>query len=295
MTDSTTGATGPATTRVTVLGTGTMGTGVARTLVREGFAVTVWNRTAERARPLGDDGATVAETAGEAVATADVVLSVLYDADSVAEVLDEVGDGLPEGAVWAQCSTIGVEGTERVRAIADAEGVTLLDAMMLGTKGPAEQGTLVLLVSGDPSVVDRVRPVFDAMGQRTVVAGDAIGDATRLKLVANTWIASITAATAQSVSLARALGVEPQLFLDAIEGGASDSPYAHVKGGAMLSGDLAPSFALDGLLKDVRLAADAASGTDFSPVLLDALEHAYATASRRGHGADDVAAVVHAF
>lgn len=280
---------------IAVLGTGTMGAAVARTLLRDGFRVTAWNRTTERAEPLRGSGATVAASAAEAVAEADVVLTVLFDGAAVEEVLAEVADALPPTAVVVQCSTIGVEATDRIVGAYGDRAFTLVEAMMLGTKGPAEQGTLVMLAAGDRDAVERIRPVLDSMGQKTVVAGDAVGAATRLKLAANAWIATITAGTAQSLALTKALGLDPDLFLRAIEGGQSDSAYAHIKGGAMTAGEFPPSFALDGLLKDVRLATAAAADEGVATDLLAGLDAVYGRASAEGHGGEDIAAVFRAF
>ncbi|WIE76214.1 NAD(P)-dependent oxidoreductase [Curtobacterium sp. MCSS17_007] len=280
---------------MTVLGTGTMGAGVARSLLRGGHRVTVWNRNADKARPLADDGATVATAAAGAVADAEVVLLTLFDTDAVVDVLEAAGGDAPEGAVWVQASTVGVAGTETVVQLAEKYGITLVEAMMLGTKGPAEQGTLTMLAAGPADVLDRVVPVLDAIGAKTVRAGDRVGDGTALKLAANAWIASITAATGQSLAIARGLGLDPQLFLDAIQGTASDSPYAHTKGAAMVGGDLAPQFALDGLRKDIGLIGEAARSAGVSTTLLDALDRVYAQASAAGHGAEDIAAVGTAF
>ena len=281
--------------RVTVLGTGTMGAGVARSLLRGGHRVTVWNRNADKARPLADDGATVATDAAGAVADAEVVLLTLFDTDAVVDVLEAAGGDAPEGAVWVQASTVGVAGTETVVQLAEKYGITLVEAMMLGTKGPAEQGTLTMLAAGPADVLERVVPVLDAIGAKTVRAGDRVGDGTALKLAANAWIASITAATGQSLAIARGLGLDPQLFLDAIQGTASDSPYAQTKGAAMIGGDLAPQFALDGLRKDIGLIGEAARSAGVSTTLLDALDRVYAQASAAGHGAEDIAAVGTAF
>ncbi|KQR63826.1 NAD(P)-dependent oxidoreductase [Frigoribacterium sp. Leaf172] len=277
--------------RVAVLGTGIMGQGVARSLHREGHEVTAWNRTRERAEPLAADGITVVDTAEEAVAEADVVLLVLFDGDAVLEVLDAAAQAGPASAVWVQASTIGLEATSRVVARADELGVDLIEAMMLGTKKPAADGKLVMLAAGPTALVERVAPVLDAMGAKTVTAGDRVGAGTALKLAANAWIASVTAATAQSIALAEGLGLDPQLFLDAISGGQSDTPYAHVKGASMIAGDYPAQFALDGLRKDIDLMRAAAPGASLDPTLLDALAEVFAAASERGHGGDDIAAV----
>ena len=281
--------------RVTVLGTGTMGAGVAGSLVRAGHRVTVWNRSADRAAPLAEQGATVATEAAEAVAEAEVVLLTLFDTDAVVDVLEAAAGEAPSDAVWVQASTVGVAGTETVVKLAEKYGITLVEAMMLGTKGPAEQGKLTMLAAGPSDLLDRIDPVLDAIGAKTVRAGERVGDGTAVKLAANAWIASITAATAQSLALTRSLGLDPALFLDAIDGTASDSPYAHTKGDAMIAGEFPAQFALDGLRKDIWLIADAAREADVSTVLLDALGRVYADASAAGHGGDDIAAVSTAF
>ncbi|WIE55241.1 MULTISPECIES: NAD(P)-dependent oxidoreductase [unclassified Curtobacterium] len=281
--------------RVTVLGTGAMGAGVAGSLLREGHDVTVWNRSAQRAQPLGEQGATVATSPADAVASAQVVLLTLFDIDAVLEVLGQAADAAPESAIWVQSSTIGLEGTERVVRVAAEHGITLVEAMMLGTKGPAEQGKLTMLAAGPQEFLDRVRPVLEAISVKIVVAGDAVGAGTALKLAANAWIASITAATAQSLTLTTALGLDPDLFLQAIDGSASDSQYAHTKGAAMIADRFDPQFALDGLRKDIGLMVDAANESGVSTTLLDALVTVYGQASAAGHGGDDIAAVVTGF
>ncbi|WP_416405899.1 NAD(P)-dependent oxidoreductase [Curtobacterium sp. LFS084] len=281
--------------RVSVLGTGAMGAGVAGSLLREGHAVTVWNRSADKAAPLGDRGATVADDPGAAVAEAEVVLLTLFDTDAVVDVLEAAAGEAPTDAVWVQCSTIGVAGTETVVQLAGKYGITLVEAMMLGTKAPAEQGTLTMLAAGPADVLERIDPVLDAIGAKTVRAGDHVGAGTALKLAANAWIASITAATGQSLALARSLGLDPALFLEAIDGSASDSAYAHTKGKSIIDGSFPAQFALDGLRKDIGLITDAARATGVSTVVLDALGRVYADASAAGHGGDDIAAVGTAF
>ncbi|MBM7803957.1 3-hydroxyisobutyrate dehydrogenase [Curtobacterium luteum] len=280
---------------MSVLGTGAMGAGVAGSLRRAGHDVTVWNRTRERAEPLADAGATVVDTPSEAVADAEVVLLTLFDTDAVVDVLEQAAGDAPEEAVWVQASTIGTAGTETVVQLAAKYDITLVEAMMLGTKAPAEQGKLTLLAAGPADVLDGLGSVFEAIAVKTVRAGEQVGQGTALKLAANAWIASITAATGQSLAIARSLGLDPALFLEAIDGSASDSPYAHTKGESMIEGAFPAQFALDGLRKDIGLIAEAARAAGVSTVLLEALGRVYADASAAGHGGDDIAAVGTAF
>lgn len=280
---------------VAVLGTGTMGTGMARSLLRNGIAVRVWNRTGARAQALAADGATIAESPVDAVAGADVIITMLYDAASVLDVMIDAAPAVTPDAVWLQSATIGLEGTTQAAALAQATALRMIDAPVLGTKEPAEQGTLVMLVSGDRTALDGLQPVLDAISVRRVWAGDLPGQAMALKLACNAWIASITAATAQSLTLASGLAVDPQLFLDAIAGGPADCAYAHLKGGQMMAAEFAPSFELDGLSKDVGLIADAAGRAGVDTTLLDALGEVYRRAGELGHGKEDIAAVIRTF
>lgn len=275
--------------RVAVLGTGTMGAGMARSLRREGLEVTAWNRTRAKAEPLAEAGVTVADSVADAVGGADAVITILFDVDAVLDVTDDLLAALPADAVWLQSATVGVDG---IRRIADRAGdVALLDAPMLGTKQPAEQGKLVPLVSGPANLVERARPVLEAVGAKTVIAGERIGDATALKLACNAWIFSITAATAQSLAVAGHLGIDPSLFLEAIDGGPSNTPYAQLKGKAMLAGDFTPAFGLDGGRKDLRLIAEASGAAGVPQNLLDGVRALFDAAAEKGHGDDDLAAV----
>ncbi|GAA4842802.1 NAD(P)-dependent oxidoreductase [Actinomycetospora corticicola] len=282
-------------TSVAVLGTGIMGAGMARSLLREGLDVTVWNRSPEKAKPLADDGATVADSAADAVAGADVVITMLFDIEPVLSVMADAAGSLRDDAVWMQASTVGIEGTRRVGAFAAEHGIDVLDAPVLGTKAPAENGKLVILASGPSALRDRVASAFDAMGARTQWVSETLGDASKLKLAVNAWIGVMVNGTAQSIALARGLGLDPQQFLDAVDGQAVDSPYVQLKGKAMITGDYTPSFELDGVIKDTDLIRDALAEAGTATTLADAVADRLAAASAQGHGAEDMAAVVHGY
>ena len=281
--------------QVAVLGTGTMGAGMSRSLLRAGHTVRVWNRTAERAEPLAADGATVAGSAGEAVRGAEVVLVVLFDTAAVLDVLADAAGAAEPGAVWLQVSTIGPQGTERVAALAAEHGLRLVDAPVLGTKAPAEQGKLVALLSGDRAAVEAAGPVLAAISARQVHAGERLGAASALKLVCNCWIAMQNAAIGQSIALAEGLGLDPELFLEATKGSAADSAYLHLKAELVRKGDYPPSFTLDGALKDVELILAAAREVGVTDDVLVGLRSIYRRASDAGHGGADMAAVYTAF
>ena len=203
---------------VAVLGIGAMGHGMAASALRAGIPTIVWNRTMEATRDLAELGAEVAETAADAARRAAILVTMVTDADAVLSIARDQGmlAALAPGAIWAQMSTIGVAGTDRVVAMAGAQrpDVMLLDAPVSGSKDPAEHGELTIFASGPDEARARVAPLFDATGQRTIWVGEA-GAGTRLKLVNNTWLAFAAEAVAASVALARRLGLETDTVADA--------------------------------------------------------------------------------
>ena len=275
---------------VALLGTGTMGAGMARNIARAGIELRVWNRTRFKAEPLSEAGATVADSIADAVRGADVVITMLYDTDSVVHALQEAREAVTEGTVLLQQSTVGVAGVDRLVALAAELGLVYLDAPVLGTKQPADSGALVVLVSGPEKRRELVTPVLDAIGSRTMWVGSDPGQAMRLKLVANSWVLTVVEGVAEALSLAGALGVDPRDFLSAIEGGALDAPYVQRKGAAMLDGDFAPSFVLDGAAKDAGLIADAARAVGADTGFIEVVQQHFDRASKAGHGDKDMSA-----
>lgn len=275
---------------VAVLGTGIMGLPMARRMLAAGLPVRAWNRTTDRAAPLADDGGTVCAEAADAVHGADLVVTMLADGPAVAEVMAGARDALGKDALWLQTSTVGLEYADRFTALADEYGVGYVDAPVVGTKQPAEQGTLAVLASGPDDVRERCAPVFDAVGAKTLWVGPA-GAGSRLKLVVNSWIQALTGGTAEAMALAGALGLDPGLFLTAIEGAAVDSMYAHLKGKAIIAGEYPASFPLSLAAKDARLVGEAAAGRGLSLPLSEAVRDQFERAERLGHGDKDMAAV----
>ena len=282
--------------RVAVLGTGIMGSGMARSLLRSGLDVTVWNRDRGRAVPLAADGAEVAGSAPEAVADADVVITMLWDGNSVADVMADALPAARDGVLWAQTTTVGIrDAGEMLAALADGCGARYIDSPVLGSRQPAEEGRLTVLAAAPEPLREEITPVFGAIGSRTVWISERPGDGTRLKLVANSWVATLVAAAAQSIALAQGLGLDPRAFLDMMKGGAVDAPYLHVKGEAIIDGRYDTSFAVDGAVKDTGLIAAAMRECGADASLIDAVGHQYRKASAAGHGEEDMAAVYRAF
>jgi 3-hydroxyisobutyrate dehydrogenase len=276
---------------VAVIGTGIMGSAMTRNLVAAGLSTRVWDQSPSATGPLADAGAVVAASARDAVRDAGVVITMLPTADVVESVIFDggVADAFAVGCVWVQMGTIGVEATLRVRdrLAADRPGVMFVDAPVSGSKGPAEQGELLILASGPAVAADAVAPVFDVIGRKTVWLG-AAGKGSQVKLIVNAYMSILIEGVAEIMELADRLDVGHQQLAEVIEGGPLDAPIADAKFRKMDRGDFAAEFPLEWALKDVDLAIGAAG--DDTPPLLAALSGQWHTAVAAGHGRQDVSA-----
>ena len=265
-------------TTVAVLGAGIMGSAMTRNLAAAGLNTRVWDRSAAATAPLAAAGAVVVITI---LPTADVVNSVIFDGG--------VADAFADGCVWAQMGTIGIESTLRIRdrLAAQRPSVIFVDAPVSGSKGPAEQGQLLILASGSAAAADRVDPVFDILGRKTVWLGQ-VGQGSVVKLVVNAYMSILIEGVAETMELADRLGISHEQLAEAIEGGPLDAPIADAKLHKIDRGDYAPEFPLEWALKDVDLAISAAG--DQTPPLLAALSRQWHAAVAAGHGRQDVSA-----
>jgi 3-hydroxyisobutyrate dehydrogenase len=283
------GADGP---RVAVLGAGIMGSAMTRNLIDAELHTTVWDRTQSVVTALAHAGAVAAASPQDAVRYAHIVITMLPTADAVESVMfgDGVVDALAKDATWAQMGTIGIGATEEIagRLGRQRPDVQFVDAPVSGSKAPAETGQLLILASGPAGAQDAVRPVFDAIGRKTVWLG-AAGQGTRMKLVVNSYMSTLIEGVAEALQLAARLGVDTARLADSIEGGPLDAPIADAKLHKMNTGDFAPEFPLEWALKDVDLALTAAGGQAALP-LLAALSRQWHGAVDAGHGRDDVSA-----
>jgi 3-hydroxyisobutyrate dehydrogenase len=278
---------------VAVLGAGgTMGMGMATNIARAGLPLVAWNRTREKAEPLTEHGARVVDTPAEAGAGTDVIVTMLTDGDAVLAAMQRQDGALSragEDCVWVQMSTIGERATQRCIELAQEAGVGFVDAPVSGTKQPAAEGQLVVMASGPQQLRERVQPVFDAVGRSTLWVSDDAGAGTRLKLVTNAWLVAVAEGVAETVALAEGLGLEPALFLEAIDGGPLDAPYARMKAQAMIDRDFTPAFALKLATKDAMLAVESAGEHDLDLPVLRAISERMQQAVA-GHGDEDLSA-----
>ena len=277
---------------VAVLGTGTMGAGMARSLRRAGLEVRVWNRTSERAEPLAQSGAVVAATPAEAVRGADVIITMLTDGPAVLAALNAARAGLSDGQVWLQTSTVGVSAAEELAAFASANALDLVDAPVLGTRQPAEAGQLLVFAAGSDRARELGAAALDAVAARTIwLDTDPAGaTATRLKLVVNSWVLATVTAAAEAISLAEGLGLDKAIFSSTIAGGGLDSPYLQAKAAAILSGDFSPNFGLATAAKDAQLILHDADAAGVRLDMLAAVSERFQRAIKEGHGDKDLSA-----
>lgn len=277
---------------VAVLGTGIMGAGMARSLAAAGHRVTAWNRTADRARPLAEHGIRVVADPQAAVRDADAVVTMLLDGPTVLDVMRRAAPGLRDGVVWLQSSTVGPTAQGELAAFAHEHGAYFWDAPVLGTRGVAETGQLTVLAAGPAVARPVAERVFEAIGRSTIWLGQdgTEGPASSLKLVLNSWVLAVTNATAETMALARGLGVDPDRFFEAIDGGSLDMGYLRVKADAIRNGDFTPQFTVEGAAKDLRLIVAAGERNGVRMDLAAAGVERFGRAARYGHGGDDMAA-----
>jgi 3-hydroxyisobutyrate dehydrogenase len=282
----------PATPVVAFLGTGRMGGPMAANLARGGLGVRVWNRTSSRAEALAADGAVVAASPAEAVRGATIIITMLADGPATerAATGPEGFLAAAPGAIWVQMATVGIDWTTRLAGLAAAHGVAFVDAPVSGSEGPARAGQLTILASGPEPVRDTLDPVFSVLGRATAWLGQA-GQGTRAKLVLNNWLADLTETTAETLSFARRLGLDPAGIVDLLQSSPLGAPYAVQKARVMLAGDFSPAFALKHALKDAELAAQAAQGNGAALTLTTALLPRWRQAAASGHADDDLAVV----
>jgi 3-hydroxyisobutyrate dehydrogenase len=244
------------------------------------------------ARGVVEKGAEIASSVADAVKGVDVVITMVTDTAAVTSIAIDLGmlEALPSDAVWAQMSTIGVEGTAAISSIAEKErpDVIFLDAPVSGSKVPAEQGKLTIFASGSEQARTTVEPVCEAVGQRTVWLG-AVGMGSRMKLVNNTLLAFSAEGVANSLALAHRLGLEIHSVRDAFEGGPLMSPWMTGKLSRMEDGNYSPEFPLALALKDVRLALEQADSHRFE--VLASLAREWDEAVNQGLGEQDVTVV----
>jgi 3-hydroxyisobutyrate dehydrogenase-like beta-hydroxyacid dehydrogenase len=280
---------------VSFLGLGTMGAPMAAN-VGKAHALTVWNRTPERARPLIDGGARFAATPAEAARGADVIVLMLSDPRAVHAVVDGADGilaGLEPNALVIDMSTVDVATARAVDAKVRARGGRFVDAPVSGTRKPAVDAKLVIMAGGDPADVARARPLLETMGR--VVPVGAVGQGMAAKLVLNGLGAHMMTGFAAMMVLAARLGLDLRAMLEVIGSGAFSSPLYASKGPRMMARDFDADFTLTLMHKDQELVIATAAENGYAMPTLAAIRDVLAEAIAAGYGDGDLSGVVRLF
>jgi 3-hydroxyisobutyrate dehydrogenase-like beta-hydroxyacid dehydrogenase len=263
---------------VALIGAGRMGSGIARNLLRAGHNVVVYNRSRARADALAAEGARIGESPAEAARECDAALTMLADDDATEHAVwgeNGIATGLKQGAVHICSATISTALARRLSHAHAERGQHYLSAPVFGRPEAAEAKNLVVVTAGSPPAIDRCRPLFDAIGRLTFVAGGEPWQANAVKLCGNFMIASMLETFSEAFATLRKSGVTPHRFLDVMNALFASPVYANY--GRLLADErFEPAgFALKLGLKDVRLtlqaAEEVASPMPFAAVIRDHL------------------------
>ena len=257
------------------IGLGLMGKPMAQNLLRAGFPLTVWNRTKSKADDLVRAGAKLAANPREAAAQSDLLITIVSDPPALEEVLFASGslEALRKGTILIDSSTVSPDTERRVAAACAERGVDFLDAPVTGGTWGAEKGELVFMVGGDAKVLDRAKPVLEAMGKKFFLLGPN-GAGQTVKLGMNLLLALEIDAWAESLALVTKAGVPAERLIEVMQSSMGHARLLDVKTPLMLKNEYPASFPLRLMHKDLRLALELARehGTR-----LPAAEAAYAT------------------
>lgn len=248
------------TERIGLIGLGIMGKPMGKNLLKAGFPLTVWNRSAGRADELRELGAKVASSPREVAENSDIVITIVSDSPDVQEVvLGENGaiHGLKAGSVLVDMSTISPQVTRELAATLRDKAVDMLDAPVSGGEKGAIEGTLSIMVGGDAAVLERVRPAFDAMGKRIVHIG-ANGMGQVCKLANQIAVVLNNLSMAEALVFAAKSGADVNKVLEAIQAGAAGSWALNNYAPKILRRDFSPGFLVSLQQKDLKLVMEAA-------------------------------------
>src|SRR3989338_4511298 len=280
--------------RVGFLGLGTMGAPMAANLLKAGFKLQVWNRTAAKTAPLAALGAKTGKSPAHVAAESDVGITMVGRPQDVEEVVlgqSGVAEGIKSGAVLVDMSTVSPATSRKLAGAAAAKHGEFLDAPVVGSKGPAIDGALVILVGGLPTTLERCRPVFLAMG-KTVIHAGGVGMGASLKLATNLMLAHLVAGFAEGLLLVQRSGLEPARYLDVLEASTFRSPWYQTKGVGMLKRDFSTHFALKHMRKDLRLMGELASDVGAALPITKAVEQLFAASEAAGKSELDYSAIL---
>lgn len=280
--------------KVGFLGLGTMGAPMASNLLKEGFPVTVWNRTATKVAPLLKLGAKAGKGPAQVAAEVDVTITMVSRPQDVEEIVlrpDGVCDGIKSGSILVDMSTVSPSTSRKLAAGVAAKHAEFIDAPVVGSKGPATERQLVILAGGLPTTVERVKPLFMAMGKSVIHAG-GVGAGSALKLGINLMLAHLSAGFSEGLLLVQRSGIDPKRYLEALEASTFRSPWYQTKGAGMIKRDFTPHFAMKHMHKDLTLMKEQAQETQTALPVTAAIEQLFEAARETGRSEMDYSAIL---
>jgi 3-hydroxyisobutyrate dehydrogenase-like beta-hydroxyacid dehydrogenase len=281
--------------KIGFVGLGSMGSGIARNLIKAGHTLTVYNRTTSRAEELRPLGARIAGTAGEAASDAEVVITMLADDHALEAVVLGPGnilESLPTSAVHVGMSTISVALSRRLAALHREKQQHYIAAPVFGRPDAAAAARLFVVVSGAPDQIERCQPLFTAIGQKTFIAGEEAFAANVFKLAGNFMISTVIESLSEAFALIRKSGLDPNKFLEVLTESLFASPV-YKNYGAMIAADkFEPvGFKLPLGLKDNKLVLTAAEEVTVPMPMANLIHDRFVTAIAQGMSNSDWAAI----
>jgi 3-hydroxyisobutyrate dehydrogenase-like beta-hydroxyacid dehydrogenase len=275
---------------VGIIGLGTMGTGIARSLLRAGHQVAAYNRTPAKAAALASSGATVADSIADACRSG-VVISMLADdtaLESAALANDGILASLPRGGLHICCSTISVALSDKLTESHARAGQSFVSAPVFGRPEAAEAARLAVVAAGDKAALNRCKPLFEALGPKLLVIGEKPSQANVVKLTGNFMIATVLESLSEAVAFARKSGVDPAALLEFLTSTLFNAPVYKTYGGLILEGKFEPAgFVVSLGLKDIRLVLQAAEAKSVPLPIASVIRDRLLTAIGRGHQNSD--------
>ncbi|MBA0653178.1 hypothetical protein Goklo_020379 [Gossypium klotzschianum] len=275
------------------LGLGIMGKAMSMNLLKNGFKVTVWNRTLSKCDEVVAHGASVGETPAEVVKKCNITIAILSDpAAALSVVFDKDGvlDQICSGKGYIDMSTVDPETSCKISEAIELKGGHFLEAPVSGSKQPAETGQLVILAAGDKALYEEAVPAFDVLGKKSFFLGP-VGNGAKMKLVVNMIMGSVMNAFSEGLTLAERSGLNPHSLLDVLDLGGIANPMFRGKGPEMLKDNYSPAFPLKHQQKDMRLALALGDQNAVSMPVAAAANEAFKKARSMGLGELDFSAV----
>ena len=282
--------------KIAYLGLGTMGSGMASNLLKAGYELTVWNRSAEKCKPFARKGARVADTPADAARDVDLVIYMLSNDQAVEEVVFDTNgilSGIKEGQIAIDMSTVLPATSLREQEAYAKRGVDFLDAPVFGSKKESAEAKLWIMAAGNKGIFEKVRPILEKLGQTVHYFGKN-GNATAMKLVGNLIVALELEALSEGLVLAQKAGLDLKTVMEVVKVADFRSPLLVSNGQNILKRDFATSFALQLMLKDAGLIEEFAESLESPIPALRVVEKNLASAVDLGFGKENASALIKA-